>query len=56
VWNEHQIRQSLDEQWRDPFLAQVAHACEQPQRTRKEARLQPENAWRKQLVGELTWE
>jgi transposase len=54
--NEHQISQSLYYQWRDQFLAQAAKAFEDPQRTRKEARLQQENARLKQLVGELTLE
>ena len=53
---EHQISQSLYYQWRDQFLAQAAKAFDDPQRTRKEARLQQENARLKQLVGELTWE
>ena len=54
--NEHQISQSLYYQWRDQFLAQATKAFEEPQRTRKEARLQQENARLKQLVGELTFE
>jgi transposase-like protein len=53
---EHQISQSLYYQWRDQFLAQAAKAFEDPQRTRKEARLQQENTRLKQLVGELTLE
>jgi transposase len=53
---EHQISQSLYYQWRDQFLAQAAKAFDEPQRTRKEARLQQENARLKQLVGELTFE
>jgi transposase-like protein len=53
--HEHQISQSLYDPWRDQFLAQAAKAFEDPQRTRKEARLQPENARLKQLVGELTF-
>ena len=53
---EHQISQSLDDQWRDQFLAQAAKAFDDPQRTRTEARLQQENARLKQLVGELTLE
>jgi putative transposase len=54
--NEHQISQSLYYQWRDQLLAQAAKAFEDPQRSRKEARLQQENARLKQLVGELTLE
>ena len=54
--HEHQISQSLYYQWRDQFLAQAAKAFDDPQRTRKEARLQQENARLKQLVGELTLE
>ena len=54
--HEHQISQSLYDQWRDQFLAQAAKAFDDPQRTRKEARLQQENARLKPLVGELTLE
>ena len=53
---EHQISQSLYYQWRDQFLAQAAKAFDDPQRSRKETRLQQENARLKQLVGELTLE
>ena len=53
---EHQISQSLYYQWRDQFLAQAAKAFDDPQRTRKAARLQQENARLKPLVGELTLE
>jgi transposase-like protein len=53
---EHQISQSLYDQWRDQFLTQAANAFDDPQRSRKEARLQQENARLKQLVGALTWE
>jgi transposase-like protein len=53
---EHQISQSLSYQWRDQFLAQAAKAFDDPQRTRKAARLQQENARLKPLVGELTLE
>jgi hypothetical protein len=52
--HEQQISQSRSAQWRAQFLAQAAKACEAPQRTRKEARLQPENARLKPRVGELT--
>ena len=53
---EQQIRQSLYDQWRDQLLAQAAKAFEDPQRSRKEVRLQQENARLKPLVGELTLE
>jgi transposase-like protein len=53
---EHQISQSLYDQWRDQFLAQAAKAFDDPQRTRKAARLQQEHARLKPLVGELTFE
>ena len=56
ICTEHQIRQSLYDQWRDQFLAKAAKAFDDPQRTRKEARLAQENARLKQLVGELTFE
>ena len=56
ICTEHQIRQSLYYQWRDQFLANAAKAFDDPQRTRKEARLAQENARLKQLVGELTFE
>jgi len=53
---EHQIGQSLYYQWRDQFLANAAKAFDAPQHTRKEARLEQENARLKQLVGEFTFE
>jgi transposase-like protein len=53
---EHQISQSLYYQWRDQFLAQAAKAFDDPQRTRKEARLAQEHVRLKPLVGELTFE
>ena len=53
---EHQISQSLYDQWRDQFLANAAQAFDDPQRTRKEARLEQENGRLKPLVGELTFE
>jgi transposase-like protein len=53
---EHQISQSLYYQWRDQFLAHAAKAFDDPQRTRKEARLAQENVRLKPLVGELTFE
>jgi transposase len=51
-----QISQSLDYQWRDQFLANAATAFDDPQRTRKEARLAQENTRLKLLVGEFTFE
>ncbi len=53
---EHQISQSLYYQWRDQFLAHAARAFEVHQHTRKEARLELENARLKRLVGELLLE
>ena len=53
---KHQISQSLYDQWRDQVRAQAAKAVDDPQRSRKEARLQQENARLKQLVGALTLE
>ena len=50
---EHQINQSQYYQWRDRFLAHAANALEVHQHTRKEARLEQENARLKTLVGEL---
>ena len=56
ICTEHQITQSLYYQWRDQFLANAAKAFETHQQTRKEARLEQENARLKQLVGELSLE
>jgi transposase-like protein len=56
ICHEHQISQSLYYQWRDQFLAQAANAFAVHQHTRKEARLEQENAQLKKLVGELTLE
>ena len=53
---EHQISQSLYDQWRDQFLAHAAHAFEVDQHTWKEARLEQENTKLKKLVGELLLE
>jgi transposase-like protein len=53
---EHQISQPLHYQWRDQFLAHAAPAFEVHQHTRKEARLEHENARLKKLVGELLLE
>jgi transposase-like protein len=50
----HQISQSLYDQWRDQFLAQAAKAFDDPQRSRKDARLPQEHARLKPLVGALT--
>jgi transposase-like protein len=56
ICTEHQISQSQYYQWRDQFLANATNAFEDPQRSRKEARLEQENTRLKQLVGELTFE
>jgi transposase-like protein len=56
ICTEHQISQSLYDQWRDQFLAHAAQAFEVDQHTRKEARLEQENTKLKQLVGELLLE
>jgi transposase-like protein len=56
VCTEHQISQSQYYQWRDQFLAHAPNAFEVHQRTRKEARLEHENARLKKLVGELLLE
>jgi transposase-like protein len=56
ICTEHQISQSLYYQWRDQFLAHAANAFEVHQHTRKEARLEQENARLKKLVGELLLE
>jgi transposase-like protein len=53
---EHQLSQSLYDQWRDQFLVKAAKACDDPQRARQEARLEPENVRLKPLVGDLTCE
>ena len=56
VCTEHQISQSQYYQGRDQFLAHAASAFEVHQHTRKEARLEQENARLKTLVGELLLE
>jgi transposase-like protein len=56
VCTEYQISQSQYYQWRDQFLAHAANAFEVHQHTRKEARLEQENARLKTLVGELLLE
>ena len=53
---EHQMSPSRYDHWRDQFLAPAAQAFEDPQRTRKEARLAQANTRLKPLVGELTFE
>jgi transposase-like protein len=53
---EHQLSQSFYYQWRDQFLANATKAFDDPQRTRKEARLEQEHPPLKQLVGESTLE
>jgi transposase-like protein len=54
--NEYQISQSLYYQWRDQFLAHASKTFESHQQTRKETRLERENARLKKLVGELLLE
>jgi hypothetical protein len=39
VCTEHEIRQSLDYQWQDQFLANAAYACESQRRGRRDAHL-----------------
>jgi transposase-like protein len=56
ICREHRISQSIYSQWHDQFLAHAAKAFEDPQRTRKEAHWEQENARPKQLVGELICE
>ena len=51
--HEHQTSQSRYDPWRDQVLAQAAKAFEDPPYTRREARLEQENAPLKPLVGEL---
>jgi transposase-like protein len=53
---EHQISHSLYYQGRDQFLAPAPKAFEVHPHTRKEARLEQENARLKKLVGELLLE
>jgi hypothetical protein len=48
----HRSSSSLYDQW----LAHAAHACEVHQHSRREARLEQENAKLKHLVGELLLE
>lgn len=56
ICTEHQMSQSLYDQWRDQFMAHATKAFEDPQRARQEARLEQEKTRLKQLVGELTCE
>jgi transposase-like protein len=56
VCTEHQLSQCQYYQWRDEFLAHAATAFEVHHHTQKETRLEQENAWLKQLVGELLLE
>jgi hypothetical protein len=51
----YQMSPSLYYPWRDPCVAHAAQAVADPQRTRKAARLEQENARRKPLVGALTF-
>jgi transposase-like protein len=54
--HEHQLSQAQYDQWRDQFLAHAAKAFEVHEQSQREARLTPENARLKTLVGELTLE
>jgi transposase-like protein len=56
ICTEHEISQSLYDQWRDQCLAHAPNAFEVHQHTRQEARLAQEKARLKPLVGELTFE
>jgi transposase-like protein len=56
ICHEYQISQSLYDQWHEQFLAHAANAVEVHQHTRKEARLERENAALKKLLGELALE
>jgi transposase-like protein len=56
IYTEHQISQSLYDQWRDQYLANAAQAFESQQQGRREARLERENARLEKLVGELLLE
>ena len=56
ICTEHQIGQSQHYRWRDRCLAHAALAFESQRHTRKEARLEQENAQLKRLGGELTLE
>jgi transposase-like protein len=56
IRTEHQISQSQYYQWRDQFLAHAGQAFDVHQHTKREARLEQENARLKKLVGELTLE
>jgi transposase-like protein len=56
ICTEHQISQSQYYQWRDQFLAHAGKAFEVHEHTKREARLEQENARLKKLVGALTLE
>lgn len=56
ICNAYQISQSQYYQWRDQFLAHAGQAFEVHQHTKREGRLEHENARLKRLVGELTLE
>jgi transposase-like protein len=52
ICQEYQISQSLDDHWRDQFLAHASTTFESPQQARQETRLARANARLKTLVGE----
>jgi transposase-like protein len=56
ICTEHQISQSQYYQWHNQSLAHAGKAFGGHQQTKREARLEQENARLKQLVGELTLE
>jgi hypothetical protein len=56
MYHEHQISQSLSCQWWDHVLAPAAKSFEGQRHTKKEARLERENARLKKRVGALLLE
>ncbi len=53
---DYQISQGHYDQWREQFLAHATKAFDVEQQSRREQRLQQENARLKQVVAELTLE
>jgi hypothetical protein len=56
ICQDSHISQAQYDWWRDHFLSNASTAFEVTQQTKREARLQHENARLKKLVGELTLE
>ena len=56
VCNAYQISRTQYYKWRDQFLAHAHETFEAGRQSRREARLEQENAELKGLVGELTME